>query len=143
MLNRGICFMIADETCSAQLLGTSNTWSFPTKSTAFEQVNTIFVMALAVARTAGELRWTAAWTRSPQCGPGVFAVLAQGIELQIDLCQAIHIVIEITYHALQRIQRRLFRRHAVTHVLHDGVRSARANVLFPTSGGSRAAHVLV
>ena len=82
---------------------------FLNKSTPFEQVGTIFVMALAVARTDGELRRTGARTRSPQRGPGIFAVLAQGIELQIDLCQAIHIVIEITYHALQGIQGRFFR----------------------------------
>src|SRR5207245_5846179 len=35
------------------------------------------------------------------------------------------------------------RRHAVPHVLNDGVRSRNLNILFSAAGGSRRTHVLI
>src|SRR5437870_10646214 len=100
-------------------------------------------MALALARTRRELRGARARTRSPERRARVFAVLAQCVEQQIDLCETIHIAIEVAHYSLQRVERGLFGRHAVTHILHDAVRSARANVLLATPGGPRAADILI
>jgi hypothetical protein len=46
-------------------------------------------------------------------------------------------------HALDRVERGFFGRHAIAHVLDDGVRSRHPQVLFAAAGRARAAHILI
>src|SRR6202521_3781400 len=79
----------------------------------------------------------------PQRHAGVGSVLAQDVVGHIREVEFAHVVVVVAGNALERVKASFERRHAVPHVLDDGVRSRDLDVLFSTAGGSRGAHVLI
>src|SRR5438445_7843315 len=80
---------------------------------------------------------------APQRCPGVFAVLAQRVKLQVEPRQLGHVAIEIPCDTLQSVQTRGLWVHSVAHVLDDRVRAGDANVFLAASGRTRRADILI
>src|SRR5471030_729970 len=115
----------------------------PDSSLTFEQKNTRFVMTLPVAGTDCELGPGADWPGAPQGGARIFSILAKRVKVQIDQREALHIVVKISRHAFECVERGLFGRHTVPHVLDDGVRAAGSDILFAAASGTGSAHILI
>src|SRR6267378_889516 len=79
----------------------------------------------------------------PQRHAGVRAVLAQDVVGHVNELQLAHVIVVVAGDALERVKAGVERRHAVPHVLDDGVCSRDLNVLFSAAGGSRRTHVLI
>src|SRR5229473_1383033 len=79
----------------------------------------------------------------PERHAGVSTVLAQDVVGHVDELELAHVVVVIAGDALERVKAGFERRHAVPHVLDDGVRSGHLDVLFPATGRSDGAHVLI
>ena len=82
-------------------------------------------------------------TALPQRRAGVSTVLAQDIVGHVDELELAHVVVVVAGDALEGLHAGFERRHAVPHVLDDGVRSGDLDVLFSAAGGSDGAHVLI
>src|SRR5262249_30318317 len=63
--------------------------------------------------------------------------------MHADVPDPVHVAVVAVDDALQCVHTRFLGGHAVTHVLHDGVRSGDFDVLFAAAGGAGSAHVLV
>ena len=70
----------------------------------------------------------------PHAHARVSAVIAQHIEIDIEACHPLLVVIEIARDALQCVQPRFFRRHPVAHIFNNRVRTRNPNVLFAAPG---------
>src|ERR1017187_10114134 len=108
----------------------------------FQKVHARLLAAPLVAGTHRELR-IASIAASPQGRARILPVLAQRVEIQIHRFEALLVVVEIARHALQGVERRLFGRHAVTHILDDGVRAGYSQILRTAARGPGAADVLI
>src|SRR5262249_37043722 len=75
--------------------------------------------------------------------PGVGAIFAQDVVMHADVPDPIHVAVVVANDALQSVHTGFLGGHAVTHVLHDGVRAGNLDVLFAAAGSSGGAHVLV
>src|SRR4051794_26413234 len=65
---------------------------------------------------------------APERASCVIAIFAKGIELEVDLCELCFVVVVISGYALQSIENRLPRTHAVPHILDNRVPSRNPNV---------------
>src|SRR5690242_3530309 len=111
---------------------------------SFQEKYCIFVVTLPRAGADCELRHRSSWPRAvPEGRATIFSVLTHYIKLNVHLLQAVHVSIEVADNALQRVQSRFLRRHAMPHIFHAGMGAARPNIFFAAAGGSGAADVLV
>src|SRR5581483_852844 len=91
---------------------------------ALEKVNRVLQVAVALIAADRELApGVCAGTLVPQRGPAVLAVFPQHVKIQIDILHPLFIVVEVPRHALESVERGLFRSHAVPHILHNGMRA--------------------
>src|ERR1700674_5681001 len=82
-------------------------------------------------------------TTLPQRHAGVGAVLAQDVVGHIHEVELAHVIVVVAGDALEGVKAGFERRHAVPHVLDDGVRSGNLDVFLSTAGGARGTHVLI
>src|ERR1700732_3058801 len=79
----------------------------------------------------------------PERDAGVGPVLTQDVVGHVDELQLAHVVVVVAGDALEDVKAGFQRRHAVPHVLDDGVCSRDLDVLFSAAGGARGSHVLI
>ena len=79
----------------------------------------------------------------PQRGGGIRSIFPKRIKVEIEPVKPFAIVVVIARDAFEGIEAGVLRRHAVTHVLDDCMRSGDPDILFASAGGSRSADVLI
>src|SRR6202790_1088894 len=79
----------------------------------------------------------------PDRHAGVGPVFTQDVVGHVDELQLAHVVVVVAGDALEDVKAGFKRRHAVPHVLDDGVCSRDLDVFFSAAGGARGAHVLI
>src|SRR6185437_15166525 len=79
----------------------------------------------------------------PQARGGVFSIVSQRVEADVELGQAALVVIEIARNTAQRFETCLFRMHTVAHRLDNRMAAHDANILLAASRRSGASDVLI